>query len=282
MSYAIIQSISKQVNMEFQNQLDLAIKTAHEAGELLLEGFYKEKSIQQKSSAVDWVTEYDQKSEKLIVDRLISRNPDHGVLGEEGSRIDGSSGFNWIIDPLDATNNFAHRFPIYAVSIALYDQDNPLVGVVYDPMRKETFTAIRGAGAKLSTPEGEIKLQVSDTKELKQSLLATGFPYDRHTSEENNIGEMGAFIRSAQGVRRPGCAALDMVYVAAGRLDGYWELKIFIWDMAAARLIVEEAGGRVSDPAGGNLHMDEKLSVVMSNGYIHEQMLDVIKKAQDR
>ena len=266
--------------MEFQNQLNIATRTAHEAGELLREGFYKEKNIQQKSSAVDWVTEYDQQSEKLIVDRLLSEYTDHGVLGEEGSRVSGSSGFNWIIDPLDATNNFAHRFPIFAVSIALYDQGTPLVGVVYDPMRKETFTAARGFGAMLSTPEGEKKLQVSDTKELKQSLLATGFPYDRHTSEQNNIKETGAFLRSAQGVRRPGCAALDMVYVAAGRLDGYWELKLFIWDMAAARLIVEEAGGKVSDPAGGDLKMDEKLSVVMSNGHIHIQMLDVIQSVQ--
>jgi myo-inositol-1(or 4)-monophosphatase len=266
--------------MELHDQLKLATTTAHEAGELLMEGFYKEKTIQQKSSAIDWVTEYDQKSEKLIVERLLSKYPEHGVLGEEGSRISGSSGFNWIIDPLDATNNFAHRFPIFAVSIALYDQDTPLVGVVFDPMKKETFTAARGSGAMLSTPEREARLQVSDTKKLNQSLLATGFPYDRHTSDQNNIRETGAFIRTAQGVRRPGCAALDMVYVAAGRLDGYWELKLYIWDMAAARLIVEEAGGMVSDPEGGALKMDEQLSVVMSNGFIHGQMLDVIQSVQ--
>jgi myo-inositol-1(or 4)-monophosphatase len=266
--------------MDLQNQLNLATKTAHEAGGLLLEGFYKEKTIHQKSSAVDWVTEYDQKSEKLIVERLLSKHPDHGVLGEEGSRISGSSGFNWIIDPLDATNNFAHRFPIFAVSIALYNQDTPLVGVVYDPMKKETFSAVRGSGAILSTPDREIQLKVSDRKELKQSLIATGFPYDRHTSDQNNVREVGAFIRTAQGVRRPGCAALDMVYVAAGRLDGYWELKLYIWDMAAARLIVEEAGGTVSDPEGGALKMDEQLSVVMSNGFIHGQMLDVIRSVQ--
>jgi myo-inositol-1(or 4)-monophosphatase len=264
-----------------QDQLKLGIETAHEAGSLLLEGFYKEKNIQQKSSAVDWVTEYDRASEKLIVDRLLSKYPDHGVLGEEGSRIPGSSGLNWIIDPLDATNNFAHRFPIFAVSIALYHQDTPLVGVIYDPMKKETFSAAQGAGAFLSTPERNGQLQVSSTKELTQSLLATGFPYDRHTSDQNNIKETGAFIRSAQGVRRPGCAALDMVYVAAGRLDGYWELKLFIWDIAAARLIVEEAGGRVSGPDGGALRMDEKLSVVMSNGHIHQSMLDVIRTARE-
>lgn len=267
---------------ELQKQLKLAIEVAHEAGSLLMKGFFEEKNIQQKSSAVDWVTEYDQASEKLIADKLLYTTPDHGILGEEGSRINGSSGYNWIIDPLDATNNFAHRFPIFTVSIALYYQGIPLIGVVYDPMRKETFTAIRGEGASLSSPAGERELKVSNTTEIQKSLLATGFPYDRQTSSRNNIQELSAFIRTAQGIRRPGCASLDMVYVSAGRLDGYWELKLFIWDMAAAWLIVEEAGGRVSNLDGQSLNMEEKLSVVMSNGQIHQQMVDVIHSVRKK
>ena len=265
-----------QIPINLQRQLELAVETAHAAGQLLVKGFDQKKTIDQKSSEVDWVTEYDRASEKLIVDRLLSANPDHGIVGEEGSRINGISSYKWYIDPLDATNNYAHQFPIFAVSIALYFNEDPLVGVVYDPLRKETFTGLKGGGAFLHSPTQKTQLNVSQTTILKNSLLATGFPYDRQSSRHNNIPEVAAFIKSAQGVRRPGCAALDMAYVAAGRLDGYWEFKLYVGDMAAARLIVEEAGGKFSQPGGGEVVMDEQLSVLANNGHIHEQMLQVL------
>lgn len=266
--------VQKPINL--QGQLELAVKTAHAAGQLLVKGFDQKKTIDQKSSEVDWVTEYDRASEKLIVDRLLTANPDHGIVGEEGSRINGTSGYKWYIDPLDATNNYAHQFPIFAVSIALYFNEDPLVGVVYDPLRKETFTGLKGGGAFIHSPTQETQLRVSQAIILKNSLLATGFPYDRQSSRHNNITEVAAFIKYAQGVRRPGCAALDMSYVAAGRLDGYWEFKLYVWDMAAARLIVEEAGGKFSQPDGSPVVMDEQLSVLANNGHIHQQMLQVL------
>jgi len=265
--------------LKLKEYLTLAVEAANSAGDLLVEGFEKEKTIHQKSSEVDWVTEYDRASEDIIVNHLTAAFPDHGIFGEEGSRKDGTSGYLWYIDPLDATNNYAHRFPIFAVSIGLYFNEQPLVGVVYDPLREETFSGIKGQGAFLTTPKGIKQLQVSSTTKLNQSLLATGFPYDRHTSKHNNTSEVSAFVKTAQGVRRPGCASLDMVYVAAGRIDGYWEYKLFSWDMAAARLIVEESGGRVTQPDGGPIAMTEKLSVLASNGLIHDQMLHVLASA---
>ncbi len=268
------------LNVKFADTLDLAVEAAQAAGLLLVEGFEKDKTIQQKSSEVDWVTEYDRAAEDLIVGRLIAAYPDHGIYGEEGTRKDSPSGYMWYIDPLDATNNYAHRFPIFAVSIGLYLNDEPLVGVVFDPLRKETFSAIKGEGAFLTSPNGSAQLRVSNAESLNQCLLATGFPYDRQTSSHNNILEVNAFLKAAQGVRRPGCAALDMAYVAAGRLDGYWEYKLFVWDMAAARLIVEESGGRFSQPDGSRIRMTEKLSVLASNGHIHDQMLAILDKSR--
>ena len=270
----------EQMSIYLHDQLEIAVTAAYDAGQLLLEGFEKDKHIDQKSSAVDWVTEYDRASEELIVSRLLERNPEHGIVGEEGSRIQGTSGYKWYIDPLDATNNYAHRFPIFAVSIGLYLEETPLVGVVYDPLRSETFTAIKGQGASLVTPSGKKRLQVSSAEILRQSLLTTGFPYDRHTSSHNNTAEVKAFVESAQGVRRPGCASLDMAYVAAGRVDGYWEYKLFSWDIAAANVIVLEAGGKTTQPDGSPLVMEEKLSVLASNGLIHNQMLEVLAKVE--
>jgi myo-inositol-1(or 4)-monophosphatase len=152
--------------------------------------------------------------------------------------------------------------------------------VVYDPIRKETFTGVRGDGSLLISPSGKQNLAVSSITNLQRSLIATGFPYDRQTSHHNNVAEVKAFVNTAQGIRRPGCAALDMVYVAAGRLDGYWEYKLFVWDMAAARVIVEESGGDFTKPDGQGIILEEKLSVLVSNGHIHDQMLQVLAKAK--
>ena len=266
-------------SQELKELMDLAIQIAHQAGELLLEGFDKEKTILSKSSEIDWVTEYDQASEKLIVERLQAETPDYGILGEEGSRIDTENGYRWIIDPLDGTTNYTHHFPMFCVSIALYHEDTPLVGVVYDPLRQETFHAAKGRGAFLTTPRGTHPIRVSKEDNLKHSLLATGFPYDRHTSPHNNTIELAAFLKETHGIRRAGSAALDLAYVAAGRLDGFWEFKLYPWDMGASRLLIEEAGGTVTQPDGQPVAIQEQLSLAVSNGRIHQQMLDVLKQA---
>ena len=217
--------------MNLENVLNIAVETAEAAGALLRDGVRGQKSINRKSSAIDLVTEYDQAAEALILQRLQAHFPDHNFVAEESdndssSENDQNSNYIWHIDPLDGTSNFAHGFPIFCVSIALYEGERPLIGVVYDPMREECFSAVTGQGAYLTTPNNSYKLQVSTSETLLSSLLATGFPYDRHNSELDNVAQLGAFLKKAQGVRRPGAAALDMAYVAAGRLDGYWEYKL--------------------------------------------------------
>jgi len=264
---------------QLEQYLALGVGCAKEAGALLLEGFDKQKTIDHKSSAVDWVTEYDRASEELIVARLTAAFPEHGLVGEEGSRRKGKDGYAWYVDPLDGTTNYAHQFPMFAVSIALYKDAQPLIGVVYDPLRNELFTAKAGQGAFLTKANGTQRLQVSQAAVLATSLLATGFPYDSHTSPHNNSTELSFFVRKAQGIRRAGSAALDMAYVAAGRLDGYWEFKLFAWDMAAARLIVEEAGGRFTQPDGQPVTMDVQQSACVSNTRIHAEMLAVLAEA---
>ena len=265
--------------MNLDEGLATAVSIAKEAGNLLLDGFSQQKTIERKSSAVDWVTQYDKAAEELIFSRLRETYPQHGFIGEEGTDTAGEDGYVWYIDPLDGTNNFAHGFPIFCVSIALYQNGKPLLGVVFDPTRDECFTAVANQGAFLTTTNGTQQLHVSSETELVSSLLATGFPYDRQTSEDNNVRQAAAFIKAAQGIRRPGSAALDMAYVAAGRLDGYWEFKLYCWDMAAARLLVKEAGGMVTFVDGSPVEMQQKLSLVVSNGRIHDQMLTVLKNA---
>ncbi|MBX3048007.1 MAG: inositol monophosphatase [Anaerolineales bacterium] len=268
-----------EIPADLEHYLTLAVDCARQAGALLEQGYEKEKRVEHKSSAVDWVTEYDRASEELIVGRLTAAYPGHGIVGEEGSRRESQDGHAWYIDPLDGTSNYAHNFPVFSVSIALYKDDVPLVGVVFDPLRDELFTAVQGWGAFLTRAGTKQRLQVSHVASLTAGLIATGFPYDSHTSQHNNITELGAFLRRAQGIRRAGSAALDMAYVAAGRLDGYWEFKLRAWDMAAARLIVEEAGGVLTQPDGQPIQMQEILAVVANNGRIHGEMLEVLAQA---
>jgi myo-inositol-1(or 4)-monophosphatase len=212
------------------------------------------------------------------LERLEAHFPDHGILAEEGGGAENgrNSPYLWHIDPLDGTNNFAHGFPVFCVSIALYESGRPLIGVIYDPVREECFSAVSGQGAYLTSAGKVTKLQVSSTENLLNSLLATGFPYDRHTSPQNNVAQLSAFLNEAQGVRRPGAAALDLAYVAAGRLDGYWEFKLSTWDVAAGILLVQEAGGCVTDVNGRPPEMAGKLALVASNGLIQEEMLAVL------
>jgi myo-inositol-1(or 4)-monophosphatase len=265
--------------MNLEQILSTGVEIAREAGALLRNGFGKGLSIQQKGTAVDWVTQYDEQAEALIVQRLRTAFPDHGLVAEEGSRANSDSHLTWYIDPLDGTTNFAHGLPIFCVSMALYEGSRPLVGVIYDPMRDECFSGVRGLGANLTTASGAGPLRVSRATEMVHSLLATGFPYDRHHSEQDNMRQLVRFLKQAQGIRRNGSAALDMANVAAGRLDGYWEFKLNSWDIAAGVLLVQEAGGTVTLIEGTPFVLSSPVSLVASNGRIHPKMLEILRES---
>ena len=265
--------------MDLEQALETTEAIARMAGDLLMDGLGREKDIQTKSTAVDWVTQYDLAAEALILSRLKAAFPDHSFVGEEGTDETGSKPYTWYIDPLDGTGNYSHGFPVFSVSLALYEAGRPLLGVIYDPTRDECFAAIAGRGASLSTRGTRQTLQVSKTAELVDSLLATGFPYDSHTSEVDNTEHAARFVKRAFGIRRAGSAALDMAYVAAGRLDGYWEFKISAWDVATGILLVQEAGGMVTLIDGRPLGFGPRMNIVASNGLIHDRMLAVIQGA---
>ncbi|MCX5837407.1 MAG: inositol monophosphatase family protein [Deltaproteobacteria bacterium] len=240
--------------------------TAREAGALLRERIDDRHTVRYKGE-INLVTEADHLSEALIVDRIRGSFPDHGILAEESPETSNGSGFRWIIDPLDGTTNYAHGYPVFCVSIALEAAGKIRLGAVYNPMLDELFTAEKGAGAFLNGR----RLKVSRTAELSRSLLATGFPYDLREDQNNNINYFGAMALNTQAVRRSGSAALDLACVAAGRFDGFWQLKLMPWDMAAGWLLVEEAGGVVTNlhSARFDLHSPH---ILASNGLIHAGM----------
>ena len=255
--------------------LSIARETARKAGELLKEQAHGLRTISFKGQ-IDLVTEMDRRSERLIVESLLTNFPHHAILAEEGTRIENDSGLLWIIDPLDGTTNYAHGYPNFAVSIGLEHKGSVILGVVYDPNRDEMFSAIRDHGAYLNSRQ----IVVSKTDLLIQSLLATGFPYDRADSADNNLDHFNTLIMLCQEVRRAGSAALDLCSVAVGRLDGFWELKLKPWDVAAGGLIVREAGGMVTGLAGESFRFDNA-AIVASNGLIHRQMLDALARSKD-
>lgn len=250
--------------------LEFAIRAAKEAGRLLRDRLGTRIDISHKG-AINLVTDVDLASERLIREQIATHYPRHQVLAEEGGLAESNSEYRWIIDPLDGTTNYAHGYPIFCVSIALEHRGEIILGVVYDPMREELFTAERGAGAALNNRS----IRVSSTADLMKSLLSTGFPYDIRTSKLTNLDHWANFAMSAQALRRDGAAALDLCYVACGRFDGFWELNLSSWDMAAGALIVEEAGGRVTDFEGNRFDV-YKPEVVASNGAIHRAMLKVL------
>ncbi|MEW5985629.1 MAG: inositol monophosphatase family protein [Chloroflexota bacterium] len=268
--------------MDLPQTLHYAVETAKAAGALLREGVRQQKHVQRKSSAVDLITEYDERAESLIVERLRAAFPGHRLVTEEGTSDNSGlvdvTELTWYVDPLDGTNNFVHGFPFFAVSLALYEGERPLLGIIYDPLRNECFRATRGGGAYLDTGGGPLlRLGVSQETRLLDSLLATGFPYDRHTND-TNLAEAAAFLKRSGGVRRAGAAALDLAYVAAGRLDGYWEFRLHSWDVAAGALLVTEAGGQVTNMSGQPLTLTHEVSLIASNGRIHPAILDVIEE----
>jgi len=258
--------------------LQVVIETAQgaalEAGALLLDGFGQAKSVRYKGE-IDPVTQFDLASEKLIVQRISTAFPDHFILAEESGETGVASTHVWYIDPLDGTVNFAHGFPIFCVSIA-YEARRPdgaeiMAGVVFDPVRDEMFRAVRGQGAFLN----DSPLAVTDRTDLGRALVATGFPYSIRQKPDPVLSRFRRMCLAAQGVRRPGAAALDLAWLAAGRLDGFWEEELHPWDTAAGILIVEEAGGRVSDFRGRPFRPDLK-EILATNGHLHYTMSRIL------
>jgi myo-inositol-1(or 4)-monophosphatase len=258
----------------------IAVEAALKGGEILNKHQGKIKNISYKDE-VNLVTDVDKISEDTIL-RIIRKNfPDHAILTEESKEFIPENEklkpvYEWVIDPLDGTTNYAHGLPIYCVSIALEENEKIILGVVYNPNLDELFVAERGKGAFLSCGKTKRRISVSQTRKLSKSLLATGFPYDIRTSKINNLDHFANFYKKAQAVRRGGSAALDLCYLAIGRFDGFWELKLSPWDIAAGSLLVEEAGGEVTDFSGGpfNIYLKE---ILATNGKIHKQMIEVLK-----
>ncbi len=251
--------------------LSVAAEAAQAAGALLLNYARSGFRVELKNP-VNLVTDADHAAEQCIVDHIRARFSDHRILAEErGADTASSSRYRWIIDPLDGTTNFAHGFPVYAVSIGVECDGRGLIGVVYDPTRDELFTAQAGGGAYLNGRP----IAVSATDLLDRSLLVTGFAYDIRETPNNNLDHFARFALKTRGVRRTGSAALDLCYVAAGRFDGFWEVKLSPWDMAAGVVILREAGGRVTD-FRGNTHSIHQPELVASNGLVHEAMLAVL------
>jgi myo-inositol-1(or 4)-monophosphatase len=254
------------------SDMQLAIETAEAAGKILMEGFGGSVRVEHKQRETDLVTEYDRRAEACILERIRAAHPDHRFLAEESGLSSEGDAPLWLIDPLDGTTNFAHGLPIFSVSIALRKGGQTLLGVVYDPTRPECFWAERGKGAYC----GSERLRISAAVELEKSLLVTGFPYDTWTSPRNNLDYFAKFAKRSHGVRRLGSAALDLAYVAAGRLDGYWELKLSPWDVAAGGLIAEEAGARVTAMDGESDYLSDEPSLIAANPALHAKMVEVI------
>jgi myo-inositol-1(or 4)-monophosphatase len=257
--------------MEWEESLKAAQEASRVAGEMLRRNIDSSRKIVYKG-AVNLVTDFDKRSQEVIFSHLSSLFPDHDFLAEEDLCQQRGSEFRWIIDPIDGTTNYAHNFPIFCVSIALEWKNKVVCGVVYDPMREEMFSAISGKGAVINGH----RIKTSTNGDLDKSLLATGFPYDVRESNVNNIDHFANFATRVQAIRRCGSAALDLCYVACGRFDGFWELKLSPWDVAAGILIVEESGGRVTDFKGGVASIYGK-DLLASNGLIHEQMIQILR-----
>ena len=254
--------------------LQIAKKLAHDAGKLALK--YQEKgfSISTKSSPIDLVTEADKACEELILKTIRAHFPDHSILSEESPAIEQNGDYKWIVDPIDGTGNFAHGLPFYAISIAIVHKGKPIIGVVEIPALKETFWAQEGRGAYL----GNKQIHVSKRDKLQQSMFATGFPYARESDRyRKNIELFDAFYKASNGVRRFGSAAIDLCFTAAGRFDGFWEYALKPWDIAAGKIIMEEAGGMVTN-MDGSLFNPKLENVLASNGLLHSEMLRVIKE----
>jgi len=250
--------------------LESAINIAKKSGDFIVSHLEDEKIIELKGIS-NLVTSIDKESEKLIIKCLEENFPDHSILSEERGFLQKKSDYTWIIDPLDGTTNYAHRFPFFGVSIALKYNEEIILGVIYDPIRKELFFALKNEGAYLN----DKKVAVSKTKNIADALISTGMPYELTLDEKNFLPFINLSSR-AHGIRRAGSAALEIAYVACGRLDGFWARKLKPWDIAAGIILVKEAGGKVTDFNGNDIQLDDD-TFLASNGLIHDNMLEIIK-----
>ena len=255
--------------------IEFAIQTARDAGRILAERLGRNLQVRHKGD-IDLVTEADLAAEKLIVERIRSHHPRHAILAEEAGEVqavgDQRAEWKWIVDPLDGTTNYAHGYPCFCVSIALEHEGRTVLGVIYDPMRDETFAAERGAGATLNNRP----IRVSEVDDLNRALLCTGFPHDVR-SRADFVRHFSNFIMRSQSVRRDGSAALDLAYVACGRFDGFYEDGLRPWDVAAGVLLIEESGGRVSRYDGSPFDT-YRPPLAASNGLVHDAMLAVLNQ----
>jgi len=254
--------------------LEFVEELARGGGGILRKSYGRQQTIHFKGE-INLVTDVDRESERYILGRIRERFPDHGLLSEESPERRSPSSYRWIVDPLDGTTNYAHGYPCFCVSVAVEHEGAVVAGAVYDPLLDESFTAAKGGGAFRN---GE-RIVVSKIAELRKSLLATGFAYDVNTSTDNNFDYFREFALTGQAIRRDGSAALDLCYLACGRFDGFWELKLKPWDTAAGLLVVHEAGG-VSTRLDGGPYDIRQPDLLASNGLIHAQMVEVLRKAK--
>lgn len=257
------------MEMDLNKTLELAVKWAQEAGRIQLSYFRGNNlGIQTKSNVFDVVTRADKESEAYLIGEIQKNFPGHAILGEESGEHAGTAAYRWVIDPLDGTNNYSQGLPVFTVSIGLQYQGNTVLGVVYAPYMNELYTALKGNGAFLNGKS----IHVSEKPDLAHSVLGTGFPYDKDVNPDNNASNLSAILPSLRGIRRMGSAAYDLCCVAAGFLDGYWELSLNLWDMCAGGLIVEEAGGIVV-----SFRKNRGISIIAGNALLVERIREKIK-----
>ncbi len=261
--------------MSTEEYLSVALQAALQAGNHLRHGIEREFVVETKPGKHNFVTEYDKSAEKKILDIILTRFPNHRILAEESGEIQtAKSDVTWIIDPLDGTLNFLRRIPIFCVSIGVAIQEKVVIGVIYQPITQELFFAQKGKGAFLNG--GPIR--ISSTKKLEKAVVATGFPYNVDQNPLQCIDRFAYMQAMGLPIRRFGSAAIDLAYVAAGRFDAYWEVSLHPWDMAAGKILVEEAGGKVTHYDGSPHHVFSHETLVASNGYLHDEMLKHINE----
>ncbi len=258
----------------WREYLDAALPIAKAAGDMLAENFGQSRTIELKG-VIDLVTEMDRRAEELIVTRLASSFPNVAIIAEEGSSRSSTSDLAWYVDPLDGTTNYAHGLPIFCVSLGLLKGVTPICGIVYHPMGREMFTGVRGQGTFLD----DHRLRVSTTTELSNAILATGFPYDIRKSKLDNLDHFARFAKKARAIRRMGAAALDLAWTAAGRYDGFWEMKLSPWDCIAGALMVQEAGGVVTDFSERPFD-PLKGQAIAANATLHPQIAQVVAQGR--
>src|SRR4030042_2019160 len=249
------------------------LKIAREAGKIIKDGFGKHISVEYKTNSSNLVTEIDKKSEETIISFIRKEFPGHNILAEESGKRTGNTEYLWVIDPLDGTTNFAHGLPIFSVSIGVQKNGETILGVIYDVMNDVMFSAELGAGSY----KDKNKIHVSSSDKLSESLLVTGFPYDIKENPNNAVQKFNDFLFASRAIRRLGSAAIDFCYVAEGVFDGFWEVHLHPWDICAGKLLVQEAGGKVTNFMGVEAKIYTE-QILASNGYVHGKMMEILAK----